>query len=70
MENYKTTNCDPDKWEKIAMDWSYPKETHWIHREVSMRLEPPGGLKAQLFQKDLEEDGQGRSHGARLKTCC
>jgi hypothetical protein len=53
MENYKTANCNPDKQEKMVMDWSYPKETHWIHTEVGMRLEPPGGSKAQPFQKHL-----------------
>jgi hypothetical protein len=47
-------NCYPGKWETMVMDWSYPKETHWIHREVCMRLETPGGLKARIFQKDLK----------------
>jgi hypothetical protein len=29
MENSKTTtNCNPDKEDKMALDWSYPKETH------------------------------------------
>jgi hypothetical protein len=65
MENYKTTtNCNPDKDEKMALQWSYPKETHWIHTEVSTRLASPVGLKAQLSQKDLEEDDRGRSHGS------
>jgi hypothetical protein len=44
MENYKTaTNYNLEREEKMALDWSYPKETHWIHREVGTRLEPSFG---------------------------
>jgi hypothetical protein len=63
MENYKITNFNPDKEEKMVLDWAYPKETHWIHREGGTRLEPSGGLKVQPSQKDLEDGGRGRSHG-------
>jgi hypothetical protein len=64
MENYKTTtNCNIDKGEKMALDLSYPKETHWIHRGDGTRSEPSGGSKAQPSQRELEEDGRGRSHG-------
>lgn len=45
------------------MDWSYPKESHWIDKEVCMRLKPPVGLKAWVFQKDRAHDGRGRSDG-------
>jgi hypothetical protein len=39
MENYETTTSfNPDKEDKMALDWSYPKETHWIHREGGTRL--------------------------------
>jgi hypothetical protein len=34
------------------------KYTHILY------LEPPGGLKAWPSQKDLEDDGKGRSHGS------
>jgi hypothetical protein len=39
--NYKTTNCNSDEEEKMVLDWSYPKETHWIHR-VGARLNSQG----------------------------
>jgi hypothetical protein len=48
----------------MVLDWSHLKETYWIHREVGTIAEPPGGLKVWLSQKDLEEDGRGRSHGS------
>jgi hypothetical protein len=51
----------------MALDWSYPKETHWIHREGGTRLEPSGGLKVRPSPKDLEEGSQGRRHGVRLQ---
>jgi hypothetical protein len=47
----------------MALDWSLPKETHWIHREGGARLEPLGGSKAPSSQKYLEE-GRGRGHGS------
>jgi hypothetical protein len=57
MENYKpTTNCNPNKEEKMALDRPYPKKTHWIHREVSIGLELSGDSKAQSSQKYLEKD--------------
>jgi hypothetical protein len=63
MENYNTTiNFKRDKEEKMALEWSYSKETRWIHTEDGTRLEPPGGSKARPSQKDLEEKGRGRSH--------
>jgi hypothetical protein len=51
----------------MALDWSYPKETHWIHREGGARFEPSGGgggSKVRPSQKDLEEGGRERSHGS------
>jgi hypothetical protein len=36
----------------------------WTYREIGIRLEPPRGSKAWPSQKDLEEDGRGRSHGS------
>jgi hypothetical protein len=56
---YKTTNCNPDEEEKMSLDWSYPKETHWIHR-VGARLEPPGarrrGCSKKTWRKTVEEE--------------
>jgi hypothetical protein len=63
MENYKAaTNCPPDKEEKVSLEWSYSKETQWIHRKVVTRLKRPGGSKTQSSQKRLQENGRGRSH--------
>jgi hypothetical protein len=57
MENYEpTTNFNPNKEEKIVLDRSYPKKTHWIHREVGIGMEPSGGWKARLSQKHLEKN--------------
>jgi hypothetical protein len=57
MENYEpATNCNPNKEEKMALDRPYPKETHWVYREVGAGLEPSGGSKARSSQKDLEKD--------------
>jgi hypothetical protein len=57
--NYRRgTNCNPDKAEKMALDWSYPKETQWIYREVGTGLEPPVAVA-----KDME-GGQGKSFGS------
>jgi hypothetical protein len=57
MENYEpTTNCNPNKEEKMALDRPYPKKTHWIHREVGIGLQPSGGSKPQSSQIDLEKD--------------
>jgi hypothetical protein len=65
MENYTTKiNCNPDKEEKMALDWSYPKEIDWIHRKGGTRLEHSGGSMARPSQKDMEEGGRGRSHGS------
>jgi hypothetical protein len=47
----------------MELDWLFPKETHWIHREVCTRLEPPGGSKAQPSQKDPEEESRDNSVG-------
>jgi hypothetical protein len=35
----------------MALDRSYPKKTHWIHRDVGIGLEPSGGSTAQSSQK-------------------
>jgi hypothetical protein len=68
MKNYKTTtNCNPDKDDKMALDWSYPKETYWIHREGGTRLEPSGGSKARPFQKDFQDGDRGKSHGSDIE---
>jgi hypothetical protein len=57
MENYDpTTNCNPNKEKKMALDRAYPKKTHWIHREVGIGLELSRGSKAQSSKKDLEKD--------------
>jgi hypothetical protein len=63
-----TTNCNPNKEEKVAMDWPFSKKTHWIHREVG--IGPSGGKKA-LSSKNTRrlrmEPWQRGRHGARLK---
>jgi hypothetical protein len=41
------TSYNPDKEEKMVVDWSYPKEAHWIHREVDIDWNPQGGSKAR-----------------------
>jgi hypothetical protein len=57
MENYEpTTNCNPNKEEKMALVRPYPKKTYWIQRKVGIGLEPSGGLKARSSQKYLEKD--------------
>jgi hypothetical protein len=44
MENYDpATNCNPNKYEKMALDRPYTKKTHWVHREVGAGLETSGG---------------------------
>jgi hypothetical protein len=52
----------------MALDWSYPKETHWILREVGTRLEPAGGSRARPSREDVEEYGRGRSRGSAEDT--
>jgi hypothetical protein len=57
MENYEsTTNCNPNKGEKMALDRPYRKKSHWIRREIGIELEPSGGSKARSSQKDLEKE--------------
>jgi hypothetical protein len=58
----------------MALDWSYSKKIHWIHREGGTRLEPSWGLEGAAVPK---RRGRGRSskkpwkwgrHGPRLKV--
>jgi hypothetical protein len=57
MENYEpTTNCNPNKEEKMALDRPYPKKTHWLHTEVGAGLKHSGGSKERSSQKDLGKD--------------
>jgi hypothetical protein len=59
----------------MAMDWPYPKKTHWMHRptEVDTGLQPSGGPEDAVVPK---RPGKGRlrmkpwkrgRHGASLK---
>jgi hypothetical protein len=51
------TNCNPDKEDKMTLDWSYPKKNHWIHTEAGIRLEPPGGRPKKIYKRAVEEEG-------------
>jgi hypothetical protein len=52
MDIYEpTTNCNPNKEEKMALDRPYTKKTQWIHREVSIGLETSGGLEGAVVPK-------------------
>jgi hypothetical protein len=42
----------------MALDSSYRKETHWIHKEVGTILEPPGGLKMWPSHEDWKRTVQ------------
>jgi hypothetical protein len=54
MKNYRTTNCNPDEEEKMALDWIYVKETHWIDGGAQRCGCPKKTCKRIVKEEDME----------------
>jgi hypothetical protein len=54
MKSYRTTtNCNPDKEEKMALDWTYLVKPTGSIEMLALDWNPQGGSKVWLSEKDL-----------------